>query len=68
MGPEPGRIAARPDPKDWADDELPTFSGVHRTQVTVPGRLRVVVAARYDYDTDSFVRIDDAHIAPWGQT
>ncbi|WFU23636.1 hypothetical protein QA649_37435 [Bradyrhizobium sp. CB1717] len=28
-------------------------------QVTVRGRLRVVVAARYDFDTDAFVRIDD---------
>ncbi|MCA1542016.1 hypothetical protein I6F18_18820 [Bradyrhizobium sp. NBAIM32] len=38
----------------------PEMENVHLTQVTVRGRLRVVVAARYDYDTDSFVRIDDA--------
>jgi hypothetical protein len=38
----------------------PEMENVHLTQVSVRGRLRVVVAARYDYDTDSFVRIDDA--------
>ena len=26
MAPKPRRIAARPDPKDWQDDELLTFS------------------------------------------
>lgn len=26
MAPKPRRIAARPDPKDWAEDELLTFS------------------------------------------
>lgn len=26
MAPKPRRIAARPDPKDWGDDELLTFS------------------------------------------
>ena len=26
MAPKPRRIAARPDPKDWRDDELLTFS------------------------------------------
>lgn len=26
MAPKPRRIAARPDPKDWSDDELLTFS------------------------------------------
>ncbi|MEW6645118.1 MAG: hypothetical protein AB1586_31770 [Pseudomonadota bacterium] len=37
----------------------PELENVHLTQVTVKGRLRVVVAARYDYDTDAFVRIED---------
>lgn len=35
---------------------------VHLIQVTVKGRLRVVVGARYDFETDAFVEIDD--IAP----
>lgn len=26
MAPKPRRVAARPDPKDWRDDELLTFS------------------------------------------
>lgn len=26
MAPKPRRVAARPDPKDWQDDELLTFS------------------------------------------
>jgi hypothetical protein len=38
------------------------MENVHLTQVTVRGRLRVVVAARYDFETDAFVRIDDAGI------
>ncbi|ACE99659.1 hypothetical protein IP86_17495 [Rhodopseudomonas sp. AAP120] len=41
----------------------PAFSAamenVHLIQVTVKGRLRVVVGARYDFDTDAFVEIDD---------
>jgi hypothetical protein len=32
------------------------------TQLTVRGRLRVVVAARYDFDTDAFVEIGDVSV------
>lgn len=38
----------------------PEMEGVHLTQVTVRGRLRIVVAARYVFESDAFVRIDDA--------
>jgi hypothetical protein len=30
--------------------------------VTVKGRLRVVVGARYDFETDAFVEIDDVSV------
>jgi len=44
-------------------DGVPAFSAamenVHLIQVTIKGRLRVVVGARYDFDTDAFVEIDD---------
>ncbi|MET4605368.1 hypothetical protein ABIB90_004863 [Bradyrhizobium sp. JR4.1] len=54
-------LAARcADHAEGAPAMTPEMENVHLTQVTVRGRLRVVVAARYDYDTDSFVRIDDA--------
>jgi len=37
----------------------PGMENVHLIQVTVKGRLRVVVGARYHFDTDAFVEIDD---------
>ncbi|MCP1760961.1 hypothetical protein [Bradyrhizobium japonicum] len=56
-----GVLAARcADHAEGVPAVRPEMENVHLTQVTVRGRLRVVVAARYDYDTDSFVRIDDA--------
>jgi hypothetical protein len=38
-----------------------TTAALDRTSrsVTVKGRLRVVVAVRYDYETDAFVEVDD---------
>lgn len=40
----------------------PEMEDVHLTQVTVRGRLRVVVAARYVFESDAFVRIDEADV------
>ncbi|OSI65046.1 hypothetical protein BSZ21_21945 [Bradyrhizobium canariense] len=37
----------------------PGMEQVHLIRVTVKGRLRVVVGARYDFGTDAFVEIDD---------
>lgn len=56
-----GVLAARcADHAEGVPAVRPEMENVHLTQVTVRGRLRVVVAARYDYDADAFVRIDDA--------
>ncbi|MCA1529455.1 hypothetical protein [Bradyrhizobium yuanmingense] len=37
----------------------PAMTNVHLIHVTVKGRLRVIVGARYHFDSDSFVEIDD---------
>jgi len=45
----------------------PDLENVHLTQVTVKGRLRVVVAARYDFETDSFVELEDVRALDRGE-
>jgi hypothetical protein len=53
-------LAARcPDHAAGVPARTPGMANVHLTQVTVKGRLRVVVGARYDFETDAFVEIDD---------
>jgi hypothetical protein len=48
-----------PDHAEGVPAGSPEMANVHLTQVTVKGRLRVVVGARYDFETDAFVEIDD---------
>lgn len=56
-----GVLATRcPDHAEGVPAVPPELENVHLTQVTVRGRLRVVVAARYVFESDAFVRVDDA--------
>ncbi|MDI2075805.1 hypothetical protein [Bradyrhizobium sp. Mp27] len=55
-----GVLAARcPDHAEGVPAFSTAMENVHLIQVTIKGRLRVVVGARYDFETDAFVGIDD---------
>lgn len=55
-----GAVATRcPDHAAGAPAFSDAMDDVHLIQVTVKGRLRVVVGARYDFAGDRFVEIDD---------
>jgi hypothetical protein len=55
-----GALATRcPDHAEGVPAFSAAMEGVHLIQVTVKGRLRVVVGARYVFESDAFVEIDD---------
>ncbi|MET4312541.1 hypothetical protein [Bradyrhizobium sp. RT4b] len=63
-----GMLATRcPDHAEGVPAFSPAMENVHLIRVTVKGRLRVVVGARYDFETDAFVEIDDVSVLSRGE-
>lgn len=55
-----GTLATRcPEHAEGVPARSPGMEHVHLIQVTVKGRLRVVIGARYVFESDAFVEIDD---------
>ncbi|MCK1715039.1 hypothetical protein [Bradyrhizobium sp. 143] len=55
-----GVLATRcPEHAEGVPARSPGMENIHLIQVTVKGRLRVVVGARYHFETDAFVEFED---------